>query len=374
MRSDDDLREHTPLTALDEYLIHNNPNPVRVMWTTDARAYERVWFAWHDTEGHVAVAVGFGVYPNLDTAEAFVVITVDGVVRSVRSHRKLGLDRMDMTVGPFSFEIVRPFREWRLRLDDNEFGVRFDVTWLDTSRAIFDSFAPIVKPTGQQAGMMSGYEGFGTIAGWTEVDGERTVFEHSETPGHRDHHWGVRDGVGGLGMYQGGQWPFSGFWVQFKGWGLWGNRILWSLGSEKPGALRIAGIQHRLAFDSEGGMLARGEADILLPDGTTRTFRFERCGNQILPLRLGMYPSPQGGTPVGDVWPGMFVGDGVTTGERHDLNDPSVRNHVQGLDDLVCRFELEGDEGIEVAYGLAEPYHPFAQKACASNAPGYALL
>jgi hypothetical protein len=179
------------------------------------------------------------------------------------------------------------------------------------------------------------------------------------------------DGVGGRGLYQGGQWPFSGFWVRFQGWGLWGDRILHDLGDERMGATPVVGRQHRFAFEEDGGMLVRGEADLLLADGSVRSFRFERMGNQILPLRLGMYPSPQGGTPDGDVWPGMAHGDGVTAGERHDGNDPSVRHRVRGLDDIVCRFEL--DTG-EVAYGLAEPYHPHCQRACEAGAPGYALL
>ncbi len=33
-------REHAPLSGLDEFLIHNAPYPVRVMWTPDAQAYE----------------------------------------------------------------------------------------------------------------------------------------------------------------------------------------------------------------------------------------------------------------------------------------------------------------------------------------------
>ena len=36
--------EHAPLSGLDEFLVHNSPYPVRVMWTPDAQAYERVWF------------------------------------------------------------------------------------------------------------------------------------------------------------------------------------------------------------------------------------------------------------------------------------------------------------------------------------------
>ena len=34
--------EHSPMSGIDEFLVHNYPHPVRVMWTTDAQAYERI--------------------------------------------------------------------------------------------------------------------------------------------------------------------------------------------------------------------------------------------------------------------------------------------------------------------------------------------
>ena len=43
--------EHAPLSGLDEFLVHNAPYPVRVMWTPDAQAYERVWFTCQDSGG-----------------------------------------------------------------------------------------------------------------------------------------------------------------------------------------------------------------------------------------------------------------------------------------------------------------------------------
>ena len=121
--------EYYPMSGLDEFLIHNHPHPVRVMWTSDVRAYERMWFTSHDTTGDLLVVAGMGIYPNLGTAEAFAIVNVRGQHTTVRAHRKLGLNRMDMTVGPLRFEMVEPFRQWRLTLDENEFGTAFDLSW-----------------------------------------------------------------------------------------------------------------------------------------------------------------------------------------------------------------------------------------------------
>ena len=55
---------------------------------------------------------------------------------------------MDMTLGPFHFEVVEPFRQWRLRLDSDPHrrhgssGIAFDITWLDTKRPSSASSAP----------------------------------------------------------------------------------------------------------------------------------------------------------------------------------------------------------------------------------------
>ena len=56
--------EHSPMSGIDEYLIHNYPHPVRVMWTSDPRAYERLWFTAQDKVGEVFFVCGLGFYPE----------------------------------------------------------------------------------------------------------------------------------------------------------------------------------------------------------------------------------------------------------------------------------------------------------------------
>jgi hypothetical protein len=97
---------------------------------------------------------------------------------------------------------------------------------------------------------------------------------------------------------------------------------------------------------------------------------FERLGNQIAFLRCGMYGGPNGGTPDGNIWHGMDVGDGVVTGETYDANDPAVRTRICGLDQHHARFELDG----EVAYGLIEPYDTLCYEMASSGLGGFSLL
>jgi hypothetical protein len=119
--------EHSPMSGIDEYLVHNYPHPVRVMWTSDPRAYERLWFTAQDKVGEVFFVCGLGFYPNLGAAEAYALVNHNGVHRSVHAHRKMGDDRTNMKIGPFDFQIVEPFKQWHISLADNEFGLKYGV-------------------------------------------------------------------------------------------------------------------------------------------------------------------------------------------------------------------------------------------------------
>ena len=304
--------EHAPLSGLDEFLIHNAPYPVRVMWTPDAQAYERVWFTSQDRVGEVLVVIGLAFYPNLGTAEAFAIVNVRGRHTTVRAHRTLRTDRMDMTLGPFRFELVEPFRAWRLRLDPDatDHGVGYDITWLDTKRPVFRQLGAGMIVGGRAVSPVAGYDGFGRQEGWVTSAGERFTLSPVTHLGTRDHHWGTRDGVGGPGRYMGMQHPHSGEWVEFGDFGIWGDHVLYNIGDARKRSGTLAKRIHRMRFEPDTHLLHSGEVDLVFADGAVKTMTFERLGNQIAFLRCGMYGGPNGGTPDGDLWHGMPVARG----------------------------------------------------------------
>ena len=366
--------EHAPLSGLDEFLIHNSPYPVRVMWSPDAQAYERVWFTCQDKVGEVLVVVGLAFYPNLGTAEAFAIVNVHGQHATVRAHRSLGNDRMDMELGPFRFEVVEPFRQWRLQLGPNEFGVTFDLSWFDTKRPIFRQLGAGMIVGGRAVSPVAGYDGFGRQEGWVEAGGQRFDVNRTDYLGTRDHHWGTRDGVGGPGRYMGMQHPHSGEWVEFEDFGVWGDHLLYNLGDpthKKSGTL--ARRLHRMRFEDDTHLLLSGEVDLVFADDSVKTMTFERLGNQIAFLRCGMYGGPNGGTPDGDLWHGMKVAQGdevVVTGETYDVTDPVIRTRLAGQDQHHCRIACDG----EVTYGLVEPYDTLCYEVAKAGVMGFSLL
>ena len=73
--------EHYPMSGVDEFMIHNHPHPVRVMWTSDVQAYERMWFTSHDTTGDLLVVDWIpaeGVRPRAVLSYLFDGGTIDG--------------------------------------------------------------------------------------------------------------------------------------------------------------------------------------------------------------------------------------------------------------------------------------------------------
>lgn len=351
------------LTPLAEYPVHEwSPETFpNVEVRSDPRSYERYWFTAQDRTGDLLVVTGFGLYPNLKTVEAYGIVNLRGKHTVVRAHRSLSRNRFDMTVGPLSFSVVDPFKEWRLVLGDNAHGIRYDIRWFDSKRQV-------MRPPG-----LGGYESFGRQEGTVTVGGETFTLDRATFCGSRDHHWGIRDGVGGPGhALEGGKRPTTapgGQWVEFADWSVWGNRVFYNMGDARPGAGMINKQETSLKFDADKRTIRRLVTRNLLDTGETKELHWEVMGNQIAALRCGMYGGPDGGTPGGNLFHGMYVGENVVSGETYDLNETSQRASVLGNDDYHCRVTCDG----ETVYGLFEA-NSWTYGFAESGVQGYSLL
>jgi hypothetical protein len=369
--------EHSPLTKFDEYPIHQFQEPLRVVETTDARAFERYWFTAADQSGEFFLVTGFGIYPNLDTADAYAVFVHDGKQTTVRMHRLLGDDRADLSYGPLSAEVVEPFREWRLTLADNDQDFTFDLRWRDTKRAVFERMMGGHRGStnlGRLIPGRAGYESFGRIEGTVELKGQRFTLDPARVRGSRDHHWGLRNGVGGPGhMEPMPRFSHCGQWVEFGDWSIWGSRCLYNLGDDKnPGAMRVVKAQHRLRFDPDTNHFIGGIITNTLANGEVKEIHYEQIGSQVAYLRTGGYGIvPDQGSPDDRVFHGMHVTDDLlVVGRTDDVTDPKVTMHLAGFDDHLCVARC-GDEEV---IGIIECMNPVLFEMCRDGIPGYALL
>ena len=365
--------EYGTMSGIDEYMVHNNPLPIRAMWTSDPRAFERMWFGMFDKTGDLMIIMGIGFYPNLNTADAYAIVNYRGQHTTVRGQRMLGTNRMDLSVGPLKFEVVKPFEQWRLSLAENDYGISFEIDWFDGNKRpeFADRGDVSINLATYRPG--SGYESFGQQQGWVKINGETHQLTRGEFQGSRDHHWGVRDNVGGPSFYPG---PISrhihtGEFVEFKDFALFSKSIFYNQGDPRRTS-DVREAHRKVRFDPVTKLLLGGEADVTFTSGEHKKYTFERVGNQIGFLRCGMYGGFGGnsGTPEEDIWHGRFSGDLTITGETYDANDPDVQVKIAGFDDCVARFECEG----EVTYGFTETVHPGVYQAAVDGRNGLSLL
>ncbi len=369
--SDDHFTEQFPLSPLDDYMIHQTPDPIRVMWSGDPRAYERYWMVCHDPAGEVLVATGCSFYPNLDRAEAYAVVNHQGRHTTVRGFRALGVDRADLRIGPIAPRIIRGMRWWRYILEPNEWGVSFQIDFHDTTRQTFrEPLSNLAggSPPGRRNDVTTGFESFGVVHGWVEVDGKRIEIP-AGSPGTRDRHWGVGRGVGGPALSLGGRLHVGvsgNAFVAFPSWTLWGDRVFYPFGDPRPGSGRVAKPSRRLRFEPDTNIFVEGVVDYTLDTGEVKQVHYERIGNQTAYLRCGMY----GGTPDKGIHSGGYDGPDLIEGETYDVNQPEVRARIAGLDEHLCRVTCNG----ETTTGLYQPIDPTAHELCAAGRPGWAFL
>lgn len=368
---DEHFAEQFPLSPLDDYMIHQTPDPIRVVQTSDFRAYERYWMVCHDDTGELLVATGGSIYPNLDRAEAFAIVNHRGSHASVRAFRPLGVDRADLRVGPIEPVIVRGLREWRFTLGPNDQGIGFDITFVDTTRQVYrDALSSVATgtPPGRRNDVTTGFEGFGDVSGHVEVDGVRIGLGPSAV-GTRDRHWGTGRGVGGPTLALGGRLHVGvsgNAFVAFPSWKLWGDRVFFPFGARERGASRVGKPSRRLRFEPDTHIFIEGVVDYPLEDGGKRSVHYERVGQQTAYLRCGMY----GGTPDLDIHQGAWDGPPTVQGETEDLANPAVRARLSGLDEHLCRATCDGEEAL----GVYQTIDPVAYETCRSGRPGWSFL
>jgi len=361
IRDYDVSAEHAPMTVLAELPVNQwTPQTMIMQSSSDPRSYERYWFTAQDKTGDLFVVCGWAIYPVLGTVEAYAIVNLRGQHTTVRAHRRLTSNRLDMRVGPLNFELIEGLKEWRLTLDENEYGISYDMSWFDTKRAIM------------QPAHLGGYETFGYPSGTVTVQGETFELTQGTYTGSRDHHWGIRNSVGGPGHAVGEArtaTATAGQWVEFGDWSIWMNRSFLNLGDARGGTDLYHKLEVAVSFD-DNHMFTGAVTRNTLQGGEVKELHFRPLNNQAAFLRCGMYGGSEGGTPDGDIWMGMYVGDNVVSGETYDITDPAMRLKLRGGTNYHCEVTC----GDEVAYGIFETHDPVTWEMCESGAPGYSLL
>lgn len=178
------------LTPGDDYPLHQTPEPIAFAGT-DRNFYDRYFFNGMSLDGSFFFAVAFGIYPQLDIMDGAFSVVIDGKQHVLRVSKRMNGDRLNLTVGPLSIEIVQPLKTLRIRVAPNDGALAADITL--TTR-----HDPIEEPrftrrVGTRAFMdYTRLTQNGAWSGWISVGGTKVTLNPAEHFGTRDRSWGVR--------------------------------------------------------------------------------------------------------------------------------------------------------------------------------------
>jgi hypothetical protein len=363
------------LNKLDDFPIHQTPEPIAHPATSDRNVYDRTWFNGYANDGSYYFGVGMAIYPHRGILDcAFSVVRPDGRQHCFYASRRAPTERTEMQVGPFRIEVLEPMKRARVVLEDNDSGITCDLTFSARSAAIQEARQTLW--TGVRRGMdATRFDQFGRWSGVVrDPDGEIRVDE-AVCLGTKDRSWGVR----GVGEPETGGAPQQGRRGAFFLWAplFWEDHIthaiffdgpngealvregivapLYASEGEVPGVedgrdQRMATARHRVAYHPGTRLARSAEIDLVDQDGAVRTIALE----PILKFQMkGLgYGHPEWGQ-------GMWKGE-LATG--HESFDPRQLNPLEPWN-LHTQQVVRASDGTRQGIGVLEqicvgPYAP----------------
>lgn len=178
------------LNRMDDYPIHQTPEPIAHPASSDPNVYDRTWFNAYNDDGSAYFGLGVAVYPHRGILDAhFSVVQADGRQHCFYASRRAPQERTDMSVGPLRLEIVEPLRQARVIIDDNETGLACDLTFSARTSAIQEARQTLWNRQ-QKVMDATRFAQFGRWSGALEhPDGTLQV---EDWRGTKDRSWGVR--------------------------------------------------------------------------------------------------------------------------------------------------------------------------------------
>ncbi len=354
------------ISSFDDYMIHQNAEPVNQPGPSDRNFYDRYWFSGFDAEGEFIFEVGFGLYPNRQVMDGHFSVASDGQQHSFHASRRAPLERRDSSIGPLSIEVIDPMRTIRVRIEPNETGIECDLVFRCCSVATQEPKSDMRE--GVRVMMdTTRFTQFGSWEGHWVVGGVRRAVKASATMAIRDRSWGVRPvgepegGAPGLmnkepGVYW--VWSpvlFDDFCTQF---GTFedhdGNST--QLGgaavpryaaecdvpeNEEPGHRELATGRHRIEFHPQTRLARYAELELELEDGERLEIQLEPM-NRFQMLGIG-YQHPEWGHA-------FWKGEEVYEGESWKLDDIDLLDYKHIHTHSVCRARF----GDRVGTGVLE--------------------
>lgn len=179
------------LTRADDYPIHQTPEPIAHVGTSDRNFYDRYFFNGYARDGSVYFAAALGQYPNRQVMDAAFSVVHRGRQYVLRASRRATADRMVTSVGPIAVDILEPLQKQRLVVQPNAWDISGDLTF--AARV-----PPLEEPRFYRRIDGRVFMDYTRLTQHVAVEGTLTVAGETIpiTPGRfwgsRDRSWGVR--------------------------------------------------------------------------------------------------------------------------------------------------------------------------------------
>jgi hypothetical protein len=347
------------LSPLDDYPVHQAAEVMRHPATSDRNFYDRYYFMLHSSSDELMMVFGMGQYPNLSVQDAFALVRRGTLHRVVRASREMGVDRMDLSVGPFHLEVLEGLKRVRYVLDENEHGLAFDLTWEGAIPAVLEA-PQFIRQHDRVTFDTQRFAQTGCWSGTIVVGDETFAVTPDRWWGTRDRSWGVRPvgraeppGIeaakGTLGAFA--MWNYAP--IQFAD-----SSILY-ICSEQPDGSRNLVDAKRVWADPARPIEHLGEpehAHVFVP-GTrvvaSSTLSFPHAPGGPIEVKVTPLINANIGVATGygrdpDWGHGYYQGELVVQGV--DLDTERDKDRFFGIVDSASRFEI----GDDVGYGLHE--------------------
>lgn len=287
------------LNKLDDFPVHQTPEPLAQAATSDRNVYDRTWFNGYAKDSSYYFGIGMAIYPHRHVLDAaFSVVRPDGLQHCFFGSRRAPSERTDMSVGPMRIEVLEPMLRSRVIVEENDHGLACDLTFSARSACIQEQRQTLWS--GAQRTMdATRFDQFGVWEGMVHTPEGDIKVNPDECQATKDRSWGIR-GVGEPVRNGAPQAPGSFFFL----WAplFWDDHIthaiffdgqegqalvregltapLYPSEAEIPGVedgqvLRMATASHRVEYAPGTRLAQRAEIDLVNLDGTTRTITLE---------------------------------------------------------------------------------------------------
>lgn len=179
------------LSKLDDYPIHQTPEPIAHTAASDRFTYDRYWYNGHDGAGEYYFGVALCRYPNLGILDCSLTVVAGGRQHAFHASGRAPAEPTDTRMGPFTLQILEPMGRHRITIDDNDTGIACDLVFTPRTAAIQEG-RQTTRNTRHVVMDATRMDQFGRWQGSIRFGGEELTLNSADTYGLKDRSWGIR--------------------------------------------------------------------------------------------------------------------------------------------------------------------------------------